>query len=136
MTALLTAPKLITNSGLQVLQVDNELEYLKKDFSCCLIDEQNLEHTAFRSVDLSSTLFENTQLLYCAFVHTTMQATTFLNCDLTGTQFYSPEDCKMRFINCQLTGVNLTDLKHKEYILDNCWAYSSLIEKERKVIRL
>jgi uncharacterized protein YjbI with pentapeptide repeats len=136
MTALITAPNKVSIPSLKLIQVECEEEYVKKDFSSCLIDNQNLRHTAFRSVDLTSTLFDSTDLIFCAFVHTTMQETTFINCDLTGTQFYSPEDCMMRFINCQLTSVNLKDLKKSQYLLENCWAYSSLNEEERKVIRL
>ncbi len=136
MTSIITAPNKVSSINLKLLQVDCEEEYIKKDFSSCLIDNQNLRHTAFRSVDLTSTLFDSTELIFCAFVHTTMHDTTFINCDLTGTKFYAPEDCNMTFINCQLTAVNIKELRKKEYYLENCWAYSSLYENTRKVIRL
>jgi uncharacterized protein YjbI with pentapeptide repeats len=136
MTALITAPNKVSTPSLKIIQVDSDQEYSKKDFSSCLIDNQNLRHTEFRTVDLTSTLFDDTELIFCAFVHATMQETTFINCDLTGTKFYSPEDCKINFINCQLTSVNIQELKKQEYYLENCWAYSSLNENARKVIRL
>jgi uncharacterized protein YjbI with pentapeptide repeats len=138
--AVLTAPNKVNTINLRPnltpIVIDCEQEYIKKDFSSCLVDNQNLKHTEFRAVDLSSTVFDSDELIFCAFVHTTMKETVFVNCDLTGTRFYSPEDCMIRFINCQMTAVNLKELKRNQYLLENCWAYSSLNEEDQKVIRL